>query len=77
VEWFATWDVPQYKEWAKKADYGYLLAIMNEEKAIYRCARAKLIFQDHGLPEFHVLDEVLVKSREEAGKRIEIWKATD
>ena len=73
MEWFKTWNVPEYQEWAQKASYGYLLVIINKENNSFRCAKAKLLFKDKGLPEFSLVTETIVHSEFEADKQIKEW----
>jgi hypothetical protein len=73
MEWFKTWNVLEYKEWAQKADYGYLLVIIKKEGNSFRCAKAKLMFKEKGLPEFIQIMENIVNSEYEAEKQIKKW----
>jgi hypothetical protein len=73
MDWFVTWDVPEYREWAHKADYGYLLLIINKESQGFRCAKARLLFQDAGLPAFDLLSETVVETDDDAEGLIKGW----
>jgi hypothetical protein len=75
MNWFVTWNVPEYKEWAQKTNYGYLLLVINKENSGYRCAKAKLIFKNNGLPEFSLLEEIVVNTVNEAERQIKEWKS--
>lgn len=72
--WFLTWDRPEYREWAMEIPEGYLLVIIRKEKGAFLCARAKLLMEEQGLPDFVLADQTRVSSEEEALKQIDSWK---
>jgi hypothetical protein len=73
MDWFVTWDVPEYREWARRADYGYLLLIIHKESQGFRCAKARLLFHDVGLPAFDLLAETIVEAGDDAERQIKDW----
>lgn len=74
-EWFQTWNRPEYIEWAKPMDGGYLLIIARKQISDWLVARANLIFKDSGFPEFQVLEQGTVATQEEAQMRLNSWKS--
>jgi len=72
--WFTTWDVPEYKEWAQKKKYGYLLTIIRKQPQDFLAVKAKLIFKAKGLPQFVTLQSSTVKTGKEAKAVIKKWQ---
>jgi len=72
--WFITWNVPEYKEWAQKKRYGYLLTIIRNQKKDFLVAKAKLIFKPQGLPEFVMLKSKTTKTEKEARRLVKTWQ---
>ncbi len=75
-KWFATWNRPEYKEWATPIKEGYLLVIIRKEKDKYLCVKAKLIMGEKGLPGFEVLKEHYFPTSQQAIKQMKQWKGT-
>lgn len=74
--WFVTWDRPEYKEWAKVVDGGYLLVILRtEENGKLYCVRARLNMGPKGLPGFVVDEDKYPASAEDAQGTIDAWKS--
>ena len=72
--WFTTWDVLEYKEWAQKKTYGYLLTIIRKQPQDFLAVKAKLIFKAKGLPQFVTLQSSTVKTGKEAREVIKKWQ---
>jgi len=73
-DWFQTWNRPEYIEWAKPIDSGYVLIIARRQRNDWLIARAKLTFHDRGFPEFQVLEQGVVATQEEAFVKLNSWK---
>jgi hypothetical protein len=73
-EWFVTWNVPGYQEWAKKNGENYLLVIIRKEENGFLCAKANLIMNKERLPGFETLEEIRFSTEGEANEKIEEWK---
>jgi hypothetical protein len=69
-----TWNVPEYKEWAIKKSYGYLLTIIRQQPKDFLAVKAKLIFKAKGLPQFVTLKSLTVKTGKEAKAVIKKWQ---
>lgn len=74
TKWFCTWQVPEYLEWAKKINNGYLLVIARREKNRWFLAQAKLIFAAKGLPEFKTIKQQYAKTKKQAFLTLKKWK---
>lgn len=72
--WFQTWDRPEYLEWAKAIQEGYLLHIIRKENQNYLVVQAKLIMADSGLPGFEVITQIIHPLKKDAFRQIELWK---
>jgi len=72
-KWFVTWDVPEYKEWAKKTRDGYFLVIIRKETKNYLCVRAKLIMGEKGLPGVEIIEKQNLATAQKAEKVIQDW----
>lgn len=66
MEWFQTWDRPEYREWAAEIPEGYLLHIIRKEKSDWLVVQAKLIMGVSGLPGFEVVEQRTVPDEETA-----------
>lgn len=73
TKWFQTWNRPEYQEWAKKIDEGYLLLIIRKEKDRYLCVKAKLLMAGKGLPGLEVLEELHFTAKNDAIDHIQKW----
>ena len=73
-QWFLTWGRSEYKEWATKKPYGYLLVIIRKEQKRYLCVKAKLAMKPTGLPAFQATEEHYFSTRKGAEKQIDVWK---
>lgn len=73
-DWFQTWNRPEYVEWVKPIENGYLLLIARKQTSDWLVARAHLIFKDSGFPEFQVLEQSTVVTQEEAFSKLTLWK---
>ncbi len=76
TKWFVTWNRPEYKEWAKKVEKGYLLVIVRKEPKHYLCVKANLLVGESGLPAFEVAEEHRFDKKQKALEQIENWKKT-
>lgn len=74
VKSFATWNVPEYREWAVKKRYGYLLLIIRKQPKDFLIVKAKLIFKVKGLPEFVTLKSETVSTEKAAQILIKKWQ---
>lgn len=74
--WFQTWNRPEYIEWAKPIDNGYLLIIARKQVTDWLLARANLIFKESGFPEFQVIEQSTVAMQEDALSQLALWKST-
>ncbi len=74
MEWFQTWDRPEYQEWAAVIPEGYLLHIVRKEKSDWLAVRAKLIMGEKGLPGFEVIDQKAAQDEKTAYEWIDSWK---
>lgn len=74
-EWFQVWDRSEYQEWALPTSYGYLLVIKRKQHKNWLLARAKLIFEEEGLPIFETLESKTVEKEVEAAVTLNEWKA--
>ena len=72
--WFITWNRLEYKEWAQKKNYGYLLTIIRKQQRDFLVVKAKLIFKAKGLPQFVTLQSSTVKTGKEARAVIKKWQ---
>jgi hypothetical protein len=73
-QWFLTWDVPEYKERAKKTPPRNLLVILRREPDRYYCVKADFRVGERGLPGFNVLEELYFPAEQQAAKQITAWK---
>ena len=73
-EWFQVWDRPEYQEWALSTSYGYLLVIKRKQPKNWLLARAKLIFEEEGLPIFETLETKTIEKEVEAAVMLNEWK---
>ena len=74
--WFITWNRPEYKEWAQKKNYGYLLTIIRKQIKNFLVVKAKLIFKAKGLPQFMTLESLIVKTNKKALEIIKEWQGS-
>ncbi len=72
--WFITWDVLEYKEWAQKKRYGYLLTIIRKQPQDFLVVKAKLIFKAKNLPAFETIKSVIVKTEKETIALVKKWQ---
>jgi len=72
--WFITWNRPEYKEWAVKKSYGYLLTIIRKQPQDFLAVKAKLIFKAKDLPQFVTLQSLTAKTGKEAKAVIKKWQ---
>ena len=72
--WFFTWNRREYKEWAQKKAYGYLLTIIRKQPQDFLAVKAKLIFKAKGLPQFITLQSSTVKTGKETREVIKKWQ---
>lgn len=72
--WFVTWNRSEYKEWAQKKNYGYLLTIIRKQPQDFLVVKAKLIFKAKNLPAFETIKSVIVKTEKEAKKLVKNWQ---
>jgi hypothetical protein len=73
MEWFQTWDRPEYQEWAAVIPEGYLLHIVRKEKTDWLVVQAKLMMGEGGLPGFEVLEQKKCSNEETAYGQIKTW----
>lgn len=74
VKTFVTWNVPEYKEWAQKKSYGYLLTIIRKQPQDFLVVKAKLIFKAKDLPAFETIKSVIVETEKEATEIVRNWQ---
>lgn len=72
--WFVTWNRPEYKEWAQKKNYGYLLTVIRKQPQDFLAVKAKLILKAKNLPEFVIIKSVIVKTEKEAIALVKKWQ---
>lgn len=72
---FITWNRPEYKEWAIKKSYGYLLTVIRKQPKDFLVVKAKLIFKAKDLPQFVTLKSLTVETEKEAKAILKKWKA--
>lgn len=73
--WFVTWDRPEYKEWAKEIDGGYLLVILRiESDGKLLCVKARLNMGAKGMPVFVIEVEQYAIHLQDAQAIIDAWK---
>ncbi len=73
-KWFATWDRPEYKEWACESKEGYSLVVIRKEPNNFLCVKAKLVMGEKGLPDFKVTEEQNLSTEKKANELIQSWK---
>ena len=73
-KWFATWNRPEYKEWAREIKEGYSLVVIRKEPNNFLCVKAKLIMGEKGLPDFKVIEEQNLSTQKKANEQIQSWK---
>lgn len=73
-EYFKTWDVPGYQEWASPTDGGYELHIIRQEPDNYLVVKAKLVMGEKGLPGFEVIEEHRLPNEQAASGKVQEWK---
>lgn len=75
-EYFKTWDVPGYQEWASPTDGGYELHIVRKELDNFLVVKAKLVMGEKGLPGFEILEEHHLPDEQAALDKVQEWKDT-